>query len=147
MKRDWEELTATSYHDSVTEIKEAFENQEFEEVSAGLNSLLESMSQELRRALKSQLLRLMMHVVKWKIQPDGRSSGWELSIVNARFLIREIMEEKPSLTREVIEDQFWDKLFEQAKKEAWVETRRKVSIEKLTWEDVFETEYTLGETA
>lgn len=55
MKRDWEELTATSYHDSVTEIKEAFEHQEFDEVSAGLNALLESMSQELRRALKSQL--------------------------------------------------------------------------------------------
>ncbi|MCY7349576.1 MAG: DUF29 domain-containing protein [Cytophagaceae bacterium] len=140
MKRDWEELTATSYHDSVTEIKEAFENQEFDEVSAGLNALLESMSQELRRTLKSQLVRLMEHIIKWRIQPGNRSKSWQISIRDARNNLFDIMETKPSLNRRHLEE-IWDASFLRAVENAEEETDLKNTVDVLSWQDVFETPY------
>ncbi len=72
MKRDWEELSATSYVETVAELQTTLAEHDYEQVSEGLQTLLTSMSQELKRALRSQLSRLMMHIVKWKIQPEKR---------------------------------------------------------------------------
>ncbi|GAA4420173.1 DUF29 domain-containing protein [Nibrella viscosa] len=143
MKRNWETLTATSYQESVAELREALQNQEFDEVALGLDALYESMSQESRRALKSQLIRLMMHILKWTIQPEKRSRSWALSIENARFLIRDLQEERPSLTRAVIERDFWAKAFAQAKREAAIETGKRIDLDTLSWEAVMETDYQL----
>ena len=143
MKRDWEMLTAASYADSVAEIKSALEAQDYDEVSTGLDALYESMSQEQRRALTSQLIRLMMHIIKWNIQPERRSSSWARSIANARYLIRQIMSEKPSLNRRFVEEKLWNDVFEQALYEAQLETNLTTRLSGLTWEAVFETEYRL----
>ncbi len=140
MKRDWEELTATSYYESVSEIKEALQEQDFDEARQGLNSLLEAMSQDSRRALKSQLVRLMLHVIKWKIQPEKRTRNWLVSINDARFSIEDIVEDKPSLTRRFIEESLWNVCFKRALRAAQDETGSSASIESLSREDVFETD-------
>ena len=66
MKRDWEELTATSYYDTLEAI-----NNDIEDARVGIHTLLDTMSQQLKSASLSQLIRLMKHITKWQIQPDG----------------------------------------------------------------------------
>lgn len=142
MKRDWEQLTATSYVDTVTELQTTLAEEDYEQVSEGLQSLLTSMWQELKRALRSQLSRLMMHVVKWKIQPEKRSGSWAVSILDARENIEEIMLEKPSLNRRFMEE-IWEKTVQQAIRKAEEETQRRASFTTLTWHTVFEENYTV----
>ena len=142
MKRDWEELTATSYVDTVAELQTTLAEHDYEQVSEGLQTLLTSMSQELKRALRSQLSRLMMHVVKWKIQPEKRSGSWVVSILDARENIEEIMSEKPSLNRQFIQD-VWDRTVQQAIRKAEEETQCRTNLATLTWQEVFEEEYSV----
>lgn len=142
MKRNWEDMAATSYVGTVTELQATLGEQDYAQVSEGLQVLLESMSQELRRALRSQLSRLMMHVIKWKIQPDKRTGSWAVSILDARENIEEIMQEKPSLNRHFL-DEIWAKTMQQALRKAQEETQTRATIDTLTWHDVFEEDYTL----
>lgn len=144
MKRDWEQLTAISYVDTVAELQSTLDEHDYEQVSEGLQQLRESMSQELRRALRSQLSRLMMHVIKWKIQPQKRSGGWAVSILEARENIEEIMEEKPSLNRQFI-DEIWDKTVRQAIRKAEEETQCRSTLTALTWDEVFIDDYSILE--
>lgn len=142
MKRDWEELAATSYVDTVSELKQTLAEQDYEQVSTGLQTLLDSMSQELKRALRSQLSRLMMHIVKWKIQPEKRTGSWAVSILDARENIEEIMAEKPSLNRRFM-DEIWDKTVQQAIRKAEEETQCRANLTTLTWDEVFTEDYSV----
>ena len=142
MKRDWEELTATSYVDTVTELQTTLAEHDYEQVSEGLQTLLTSMSQELKRALRSQLSRLMMHVVKWKIQPEKRSGSWAVSILDARENIEDIVQEKPSPNRRFIQD-VWDRTVQQAIRKAEEETLSRTTLTNLSWSEVFEDEYSV----
>lgn len=54
-----------------------------------------------RKALRSQLKRLMLHLLKWEAQPDKRSTSWKVSIESARDEIHELLEDSPSLCREL----------------------------------------------
>lgn len=142
MKRDWEELTATSYVDTVAELKLMLAEHDYEQVSEGLQTLLDSMWQELKRALRSQLSRLMMHIVKWKIQPEKRTGSWAVSILDARENIEEIMAEKPSINRRFI-DEVWDKTVQQAIRKAEEETQFRTNLTTLTWQEVFTDDYSV----
>ena len=142
MKRDWEELTATSYVDTVGELQTTLAEHDYEQVSEGLQTLLTSMSQELKRALRSQLSRLMMHIIKWKIQPEKRTGSWAVSILDARENIDEIMQEKPSLNQQFVAE-IWDKTVQQAIRKAEEETQCRTNLTTLTWEEVFNEEYSV----
>ena len=141
MKRDWEDMAATSYVATVTELQATLGEGDYEQVSEGLQALLDGLSQELRRALRSQLSRLMMHIIKWKIQPEKRTGSWAVSILDARENIDEIMAKKPSLNRRYL-DEIWTKTHEQALRKAQEETQCRLTIALLTWQEVFEDEYT-----
>ena len=142
MKRDWEELTATSYVETIEELQTTLAEHDYEQVSEGLQTLLSSMSQELKRALRSQLSRLMMHVVKWKIQPEKRTGSWAVSVLDARENIEEIMPEKPSLNRRFVQE-IWDRTVQQAIRKAEEETQCRTNLTTLTWQEVFEDEYSV----
>jgi hypothetical protein len=58
---------------------------------------LEDLGKSERRALGSHLRNLVMHLLKWQFQPEGRSGSWRSSIDNARAEIAEILEDSPSL--------------------------------------------------
>ncbi len=53
------------------------------------------------RSLKSHLVVLIMHVIKWHSQPWARSQSWINSIKNARNAIAKILADHPSLLRMV----------------------------------------------
>ena len=67
---------------------------------------LEDMGKSERRALCSQLARLLAHLLKWSHQPQRRRSSehsWRATIEHARDTARELIEENPSLKPELPE--------------------------------------------
>ena len=141
---DWEELVTTSHLDTVTKIKWLLEEEDYEEAREGIVILEETMSAAQKRSLKSQLERLMLHIIKWQHQPQKRSTSWVRSIVNARIEIRKWQEEKPSFNNNFIYSLWNDCFFnacEEAKAEMGLSRKDKFELNPLTWEQVFEDEY------
>jgi hypothetical protein len=48
-------------------------------------------------SLRSQLARLLAHLLKWQLQPTRRTNSWRGSIRGARDAIRELLDESPGL--------------------------------------------------
>ena len=57
---------------------------------------VESMGRSERRELVSRLAVLLTHLLKWQHQPSLRSRSWELTILEQRAQIEEMLEENPS---------------------------------------------------
>jgi len=58
---------------------------------------LEDVSKREKRAIASQLIRLLLHLLKWHYQPQRRSDSWLDSITDARIQIELTVQESPSL--------------------------------------------------
>lgn len=58
---------------------------------------IEDMGRSERRGLKSNLIVVLVHLLKWQFQPDRRSGSWEGSIIEHRRRIREAIDDSPSL--------------------------------------------------
>ncbi|MCG6860965.1 MAG: DUF29 domain-containing protein [Chromatiaceae bacterium] len=58
---------------------------------------VEDLGKSERRGISSQLIRLLIHLLKWRYQPDRRSDSWQDSIADARLQILLAIEESPSL--------------------------------------------------
>ena len=141
---DWEELVTTSHLDTVTKIKWLLEEEDYEEAREGIKTLEEIMAKSERKALESQLVRLMWHIIKWNYQPHKCSGSWVRSIIDARNEIESLQKYMPSLNESFIEN-IWQECFEKAVKGAKTDMglSKKDSFEPkiLTWEQVFEDEY------
>jgi len=137
---DWQELSATSHYQTALEIEQELEKGNVEEASTGLKELIEALGRSEKRALKSHLTRLMAHIIKWKTQPVKRSRSWVATIYNARDEIKDIQEETPSLTNDMIEE-IWNKCLQAANREAEADMNQDSSVSELTWQEVFEDDY------
>jgi hypothetical protein len=60
---------------------------------------LADMGKSDRREVKSFLRRLIMHLLKWEMQPGQRSPSWIASIGDSRVQLKDIFEQSPSLRR------------------------------------------------
>ncbi|NDJ16879.1 DUF29 domain-containing protein [Myxacorys almedinensis] len=58
---------------------------------------LEGMARRERQRLRSNLIVLLVHLLKWHHQPNRRSGSWKGSIVEHRQRIEDIIEDSPSL--------------------------------------------------
>ncbi|BAY79851.1 hypothetical protein NIES25_63390 (plasmid) [Nostoc linckia NIES-25] len=68
---------------------------------------IESMGRSEKRELKSRLIVLLMHLIKWQYQPEKRSESWRSTITEQRICIEGLLEDSPSLQpfiAEVFED-------------------------------------------
>ncbi len=139
---NWEWLAASSEYLAAIAVQELLEEQKLMEAGEGLAVLIESMGKSKKLALKSQLTRLMMQIIKWKCQPEKRSGSWAVSIRSARQEIADIQEEVPSLNRNFIES-IWEQCFQRSIKDAEDEMGKKCSLISLSWQEVFEDEYSL----
>ncbi|MGL6138340.1 MAG: DUF29 domain-containing protein [Planktothrix sp.] len=144
-KQDWDWLATGSEYQMAITIEQLLQENQVMEAREGLYALIESMGKSKRLALKSQLIRLMLHIIKWKCQPQKRTNSWAISILSSRREIEDIQEEVPSLNRDFIES-IWDKCFQAALKEAELEMRKiKCHLTSLSWSEVFEDEYILSD--
>jgi hypothetical protein len=64
---------------------------------ANLIEEIEAMARKDQKAIKSNLVVLLTHLLKHQFQPEQRSSGWRGSIVEHRQRLRDDFEESPSL--------------------------------------------------
>ena len=58
---------------------------------------IEDMGRNERRSLESNLIVVLLHLLKWQYQPERRSGSWEGSIIEHRRRIRKALKESPSL--------------------------------------------------
>lgn len=58
---------------------------------------IESLGKSQRSEIRSRILVVLIHLLKWKYQPDQRSSGWKGTLAEQRDKIAEEVEESPSL--------------------------------------------------
>jgi hypothetical protein len=139
---NWQNLSSTSHYKTALAVKNEIAIGNLPEAIVGIEELIHALSRSEKRALKSQLIRLMLHIIKWQSQPERRSFSWIASIKDAREEIADIQEETPSLTNSVIEE-MWDKAFIIATRDAQAEMGKKSSLTSLTWQTVFEDDYEL----
>jgi hypothetical protein len=58
---------------------------------------VEDMGKRERRELDSRLRMLLVHLLKWQLQPDRRSPSWKVTIVTQRAEIDGLLRDSPSL--------------------------------------------------
>ena len=69
--------------------------------SAHVAEEIESLGIGDRRELRNRLEVLIMHLLKWQFQPVHRSRSWLNTIRTQRGRIERVLQESPSLRREV----------------------------------------------
>jgi hypothetical protein len=70
---------------------------------------LEDMGKRERRALESHIRNVILHLLKWRYQPEKRGASWRQSIRNGRIEIQKLLRDSPSLTSQVsqmIDDEY-----------------------------------------
>ncbi|HEY9853759.1 MAG TPA: DUF29 domain-containing protein [Leptolyngbyaceae cyanobacterium] len=77
---------------------EQLRNQDYASVDwANLIEEIEDMSKRERKSLKSNLIVILLHLLKWQYQPESRSGSWKSSIREHRRRIKEDLKDSPSL--------------------------------------------------
>jgi Domain of unknown function DUF29 len=64
---------------------------------ANLLEEIEDMGRSEKRAVEGNLVVLLTHLLKYRFQPDQRSSSWRGSMVEHRRRLRKLLRESPSL--------------------------------------------------
>lgn len=83
---------------------------------------IESLGISQKHALRSHIHQLVMHLLKWRYQPDGRQLGhsWQTSINNQRVEIELLLDTNPSFKPRLPE--VLDERYPKARKHASTET-------------------------
>ena len=93
---------------------------------ANLIEEIESMGKSEKRELKSRLIVLLMHLLKWQYQPEKRSESWRSTITEQRICIELLLEDSPSLQPLLIE--IFVDCYEKARLKASEETGIKLNF-------------------
>ena len=132
-----------SHYQTAVAVEHELQEGNVREAVAGIQELIDALARSDKRALKSQLIRLMAHIIKWKEQPQRGTRSWAATIHHAREEIADIRSDVPSLNRSVILE-MWDRCLLAAKREAEAELNRKSAVDDLSWQEVFEDSYGEG---
>ncbi len=81
---------------------------------------IEGMSSSQRQALRSNLEVILVHLLKYKYQPDKHSNSWLCSILEHRFRLEDILSDSPSLKNYLTD--VMEKCYVKARKKAVQET-------------------------
>ena len=93
---------------------------------ANLIEEIESMGKSEKRELKSRLIVLLMHLLKWQYQPEKRNESWRSTIIEQRICIELLLEDSPSLQPLLIE--IFADCYEKARLKASEETGIKLNF-------------------
>ena len=64
---------------------------------------IEDMGKSQAREMESRLTVLLVHLLKWKLQPAKRSRGWRSTLDTQRVELRRLFRQSPSLRRRLPE--------------------------------------------
>ena len=82
---------------------------------------VESMGNSDKQALESNLVVILLHLLKWQYQPNKRTRSWEKSIAEHRRRIKKAFRHSPSLRTYF--HQVFTECYLDARKQAKIETR------------------------
>lgn len=103
------------------------QNHQFTELDLeNLIDEISDMASNKKKGIKSNLIVLLWHLLKYKYEPERRSTSWHLSIVEHRDRIEEDLEESPSL-KPFIQEVF-NECYRKARKRASIETTLPLNI-------------------
>lgn len=115
------------------ETAEKLRQGKFSEVDmADLIEEIEDMGKSERRALESRLTVLLIHLLKWKHQPNYRSRSWQLTIKGQRVSIRRLIRSNPSLKAQRLE------ILAESYESAAIDAARETGLEENTFPATFE---------
>ena len=100
---------------------------------------IESMGRSEKHALESNLVVILMHLIKYKYQPQKRSNRWLSTIIEYRRRLRRSLKDSPSLNHYL--NEVFDECYQDARKQAALETN--LSLDSFPLECVFTLEETL----
>jgi Domain of unknown function DUF29 len=121
LKAHSQTLYETDYLQWLETTVEKLQNQDYANVEwENLIEEIADMGRSERRSLKSNLIVILMHLLKWQFQPDKRSGSWEGSIIEHRRRVKEALDDSPSL-KSYLEIVFVE-CYAQAVKQAKAET-------------------------
>jgi hypothetical protein len=81
---------------------------------------IECMGRSERSALTSNLVIVLMHLLKYQYQPDRRSNSWRYTLIEHRRRLREALKTSPSLKRYLTE--VFQECYQDARRAAAAET-------------------------
>lgn len=87
---------------------------------------LETMGRSEKRAVQSNLTVLLMHLLKYKYQPNKRSQSWRSTIVEHRRRLLILFKDSPSLKG--YSQEIFAECYQDARQDAATETQLKVSV-------------------
>lgn len=90
---------------------------------ANIAEEIESIGKGEKRELASRLTVLILHLAKWRFQPNSRSRSWRLGIEGQRIDIAELLDDNPSLRGLVPE------LLPQAWRRAVIDAQRETGLD------------------
>lgn len=93
-----------------------------------------------KRELKSRLRVLIMHLLKYKYQPEKKSRSWLSTIIEQRRQLEDLLEYNPSLKPYLLE--ILDRCYQDARKDGSKETG--LPITKFSVENIFTVEEILN---
>ena len=97
----------------VETIAQQLRSQSYDQVDwRNLIEEIEDMSRRERKALQSNLIVLLLHLLKWQFQAEMRSGSWGGSIVEHRQRIQDDLQDSPSL-RSVLPE-IWESAYRKA---------------------------------
>jgi hypothetical protein len=87
---------------------------------------LEDMGQKEKRELRSQLKRLIVHLLKWQFQSEKKTRSWRDTIINSREEIEDILDNNRTLGQMI--PSFIENLYPKCVTHAIRETNLKPSV-------------------
>jgi hypothetical protein len=120
-------LYAQDYHLWLEYTVDLLKNKKFLELELeNLIEEIESMGRSEKNALRSNLRVLLMHLLKYKFQPQNRANSWLYTIYEHRQRLQEAFVDSPSL--KYYYKEVFDSCYQHARKEASIETGLPLSI-------------------
>lgn len=98
LKTDLQTLYKADYLQWIENTVEKLRSQDYSNVDwKNLIEEIEDMGRSERRRLESNLIVVLLHLLKWQYQPERRSGSWERSIIEHRRRIKKALQDSPSL--------------------------------------------------
>ncbi len=121
IKAELQMLYETDYMQWIETTIEKLRSQDYANVDwENLIEEIEAMGRRDRQSLKSNLIVILLHLLKWEFQPEKRSGSWESSIIEHRRRVKDDLIDSPSL-KPYLENIFAE-CYTQAVKQAKAET-------------------------
>ncbi|MFS2003714.1 DUF29 domain-containing protein [Duganella sp. CT11-25] len=94
---------------------------------------IEDVGNREKKELRSRMIVLLTHLLKWQFQASHRGSSWINTIRTQRVAIEDALDDYPSLHKLLDDPQWLAKTYSRAAREACAQTHLKVIPAALPW--------------